>query len=117
MTYKVILITENKTWEEALFYCRENYRDLVSITNLEEQKWVEERARKMPPLLMSGWDCATPVLWNSGSGSTMKWSCIKTGLLKDTSISVTLVEPWAHKDNISGSKNDNEKFNFMCSKF
>ncbi|XP_042257163.1 C-type mannose receptor 2-like [Thunnus maccoyii] len=43
---KVILINENKTWEEALYYCRENHRDLVSITNLHQQSWVKERAKK-----------------------------------------------------------------------
>ncbi|XP_042257161.1 macrophage mannose receptor 1-like isoform X3 [Thunnus maccoyii] len=42
---KVILIRENKTWEEALYYCREKYRDLVSITNLHQQNWVKERAK------------------------------------------------------------------------
>ncbi|KAL7374476.1 hypothetical protein ABVT39_001390 [Epinephelus coioides] len=43
---KVILIKENKTWEEALNYCREKHCDLVSITNDDQQRWVQERAKK-----------------------------------------------------------------------
>ncbi|XP_030609383.1 snaclec 5-like [Archocentrus centrarchus] len=50
---KVILITENKTWEEALYYCRENYRDLVSITNPQEQGWVQEKVN----------NASTPFVW------------------------------------------------------
>ncbi|KAJ4949608.1 hypothetical protein JOQ06_021118 [Pogonophryne albipinna] len=42
---KVILIKENKTWDEALTYCRENYRDLVSITDSHQQKLVEKKAK------------------------------------------------------------------------
>ncbi|CAI5685717.1 unnamed protein product [Oreochromis niloticus] len=41
---KLILIRENKTWEEALNYCRQKHHDLVSISNPEEQRWVQERA-------------------------------------------------------------------------
>ncbi|XP_037614154.1 C-type mannose receptor 2-like [Sebastes umbrosus] len=41
----VILIKESKTWEEALYYCQDHYHDLVSITNLDEQRWVQERAK------------------------------------------------------------------------
>ncbi|XP_063751373.1 C-type mannose receptor 2-like, partial [Eleginops maclovinus] len=42
---KVILINENKTWDEALDYCRENHHDLVSITDHHQQRWVEKRAK------------------------------------------------------------------------
>ncbi|XP_026009595.1 C-type lectin lectoxin-Phi2-like [Astatotilapia calliptera] len=42
---KLILINENKTWEEALDYCRLHHTDLVSITNPHQQRWVERRAK------------------------------------------------------------------------
>ncbi|XP_033961577.1 C-type mannose receptor 2-like [Pseudochaenichthys georgianus] len=42
---KVILIKEKKTWDEALDYCRANHRDLVSITDRHQQRWVEKRAK------------------------------------------------------------------------
>ncbi|XP_038586827.1 L-selectin-like [Micropterus salmoides] len=45
MTDKVILIKESKNWMETLYYCRENYSDLVSITNPHQQRWVQERAK------------------------------------------------------------------------
>ncbi|XP_030247663.1 macrophage mannose receptor 1-like [Sparus aurata] len=41
----VILIKENKTWEEAINYCREKHNDLISITDAEQQRWVQERAK------------------------------------------------------------------------
>ncbi|XP_036452681.1 macrophage mannose receptor 1-like [Colossoma macropomum] len=37
----LILIKEQKTWREALRYCRENHVDLVSVHTEEIQKWVE----------------------------------------------------------------------------
>ncbi|KAI4790303.1 hypothetical protein KUCAC02_034709 [Chaenocephalus aceratus] len=42
---KVILIKENKTWDEALTYCREKHHDLVSITDRHQQRWVQEKAK------------------------------------------------------------------------
>ncbi|XP_039667174.1 macrophage mannose receptor 1-like [Perca fluviatilis] len=41
----VILINQSMIWEDALYYCRDHYRDLVSITNLDDQRWVQERAK------------------------------------------------------------------------
>uniref|UniRef100_A0A3Q4GGN4 C-type lectin domain-containing protein n=1 Tax=Neolamprologus brichardi TaxID=32507 RepID=A0A3Q4GGN4_NEOBR len=52
-TYKLILIKKNKTWEEALNYCRQKHHDLVSISNPEEQRWVQERAKT----------ASTPFVW------------------------------------------------------
>ncbi|KAL7875531.1 hypothetical protein AOLI_G00104940 [Acnodon oligacanthus] len=37
----LILINQNKTWREALRYCRENHVDLVSVHTEEIQRWVE----------------------------------------------------------------------------
>ena len=51
----------------------------------------------------SGLDCATPALWISGSGSVMRSSPIRTGPHLDRRMSVTCLEPWTEKDNISGS--------------
>ncbi|KAI4886762.1 hypothetical protein NFI96_027920, partial [Prochilodus magdalenae] len=44
--YKLILIQQNLTWREALWYCRENHLDLVSVHSEEIQLWVKEVAQK-----------------------------------------------------------------------
>lgn len=31
--WKIVLVQKNKTWEEALQYCRENYRGLACLTS------------------------------------------------------------------------------------
>ncbi|KAG9274679.1 macrophage mannose receptor 1-like [Astyanax mexicanus] len=42
----LILIKQEKTWKEALRYCRENHVDLVSVHTAGIQRWVKIVARK-----------------------------------------------------------------------
>uniref|UniRef100_A0A3B3YQT0 C-type lectin domain-containing protein n=1 Tax=Poecilia mexicana TaxID=48701 RepID=A0A3B3YQT0_9TELE len=52
---KLILINKNKTWEDALYHCRDHYHDLVTITNMDDQMWVQEKVRKATsPLVWMG---------------------------------------------------------------
>ncbi|XP_016520442.1 C-type mannose receptor 2-like [Poecilia formosa] len=52
---KLILINKNKTWEDALYHCRDHYHDLVTIINMDDQIWVQEKVRKATsPLVWMG---------------------------------------------------------------
>uniref|UniRef100_A0A096LSV2 C-type lectin domain-containing protein n=2 Tax=Poecilia formosa TaxID=48698 RepID=A0A096LSV2_POEFO len=42
---KVILIKENKTWKDALTYCRDHHHGLVTITNMIDQISVQQEAQ------------------------------------------------------------------------
>ncbi|XP_031441193.1 macrophage mannose receptor 1-like [Clupea harengus] len=42
---KLVLVRQNKTWIEALQYCREHHVDLVSVTSERIQRWVRGRAK------------------------------------------------------------------------
>ncbi|XP_062410772.1 macrophage mannose receptor 1-like [Sardina pilchardus] len=42
---ELVLVRENKTWREALQYCREHHVDLVSVTTDHIQRWVSELAK------------------------------------------------------------------------
>ncbi|KAK1155270.1 lymphocyte antigen 75-like, partial [Acipenser oxyrinchus oxyrinchus] len=43
---KLFLVKENKTWEEAVEYCRSNHTDLVSIESKEEHNRVSQEANE-----------------------------------------------------------------------
>ncbi|XP_067435239.1 macrophage mannose receptor 1-like [Thunnus thynnus] len=110
---EVILIRENKTWEEALYYCREKYRDLISITNLHQQRWVEERAKKADSLyiwLGLRYTC-TLVFWFWVSDEVVShenWD--SDGQINECDMSGA-IKRGEHK---WFSRHDNEKFNFIC---
>ncbi|XP_067436988.1 snaclec 5-like [Thunnus thynnus] len=114
---KVILIRENKTWEEALYYCRENHRDLVSITNLHQQRWVKERAKKADsPYIWLGlrYTCTLDFwFWVSDEVVSYKnWA--SPGQKDECDMSGAMDRGGKHK---WFSQHDNKKYNFICSKF
>ena len=112
MTDEVILIRENKTWEEALYYCRENHRDLVSITNLDEQRWIQEKAKKADsPYIWLGlhYTCTLDFwFWVSDEAVSYKnWA--SDGLINECDMSGAMDRGGRHE---WFSQPDNEKFNF-----
>ncbi|XP_054914561.1 secretory phospholipase A2 receptor-like [Poeciliopsis prolifica] len=113
---KVILIKEKKTWHEALTYCRDHHDDLVTITNMDEQIWIQEKVK----------DASTPFVWlGLRFNCTLNfwfWVCKQMiGYKNSTSAG------WMNDCNTSGAmqaggehrwfqRNDTEELNFICSK-
>ncbi|CAI5686184.1 unnamed protein product [Oreochromis niloticus] len=111
----LILVRENKTWEEALYYCRENYNDLVSITNIREQNWIQEKVK----------EANSTYVWLG-----LRYTCT-LGFWFWVTDEVVKYEKWASDGttdgcDMSGAMNvgsphkwskqaDNQKFNFICS--
>ncbi|XP_043953408.1 C-type mannose receptor 2-like [Gambusia affinis] len=114
---KVILIKENKTWEEALTYCRDHHHDLVTITNMDDQRWIQEKVKK----------ASTDYVWTGlrYTNTLDFWFWV--------SDEVVIYKNWAEGEpmddcDMSGAmetrgkhqwlgKNDGETFNFICSKY
>uniref|UniRef100_I3KUZ5 C-type lectin domain-containing protein n=1 Tax=Oreochromis niloticus TaxID=8128 RepID=I3KUZ5_ORENI len=113
---KLILIRENKTWEEALNYCRQKHHDLVSISNPHQQRWVQERAKNAStPFVWLGlrYSC-TLDLWfliNDNRVCYERWA--SGGKTEDCSTYVAMTTGGQHK---WVSQKKNETFNFMCIK-
>ncbi|XP_035771599.1 putative C-type lectin domain family 20 member A [Neolamprologus brichardi] len=113
---KLILIKENKTWEEALNYCENNYKGLVSITNPEVQGRVQEKAK----------NADSPYVWIG-----LSYKCT-LGLWLWVSDYVVCYDKWATEGKTEGcdmsvgvdrggqhewfSRRNNETYNFICSK-
>ncbi|XP_032438352.1 C-type mannose receptor 2-like [Xiphophorus hellerii] len=113
----VILIKENKTWEDALTYCRGHHHDLVTITNMDDQRWIQEKVK----------NASTPFVW---IGLHYAWSLHFWFWVSDEEVSY---ENWASCPqmddcDVSGAmetrgghkwleKKDSETFNFICSKY
>uniref|UniRef100_A0A3B5L8H9 C-type lectin domain-containing protein n=1 Tax=Xiphophorus couchianus TaxID=32473 RepID=A0A3B5L8H9_9TELE len=116
---KLILIKENKTWKEALTYCRdreERNDDLVTITNMDGQRWIQEKVK----------NASTPFVWLGLRFNCFKniwfWVC-KEKISYQNSTSAG----WMNNCNTSGAmqaggehrwfqRNDTEELNFLCSK-
>ncbi|KAK2862937.1 hypothetical protein Q5P01_002470 [Channa striata] len=110
---KVILINENKTWVEALNYCREKYHDLVSITSLDEQRWIQDRAKNASsPYVWLGlrYSCTLDFwFWvNDEKISYTNWSPNKTDECDMSAAMET------GRKNQWVTKPDNEEHNFIC---
>ncbi|XP_043954174.1 C-type mannose receptor 2-like [Gambusia affinis] len=115
MTDKVILIKENKTWEDALTYCRDHHDDLVIITNMEEQRWIQEKVK----------NASTDYVWLGLRFHCLKnvwfWVCKErtsyknptSAGLKDCNTSGAMQAGGEHR---WFQRNDTEKLNFICSK-
>ncbi|XP_055799584.1 macrophage mannose receptor 1-like, partial [Salvelinus fontinalis] len=116
---KLVLVSENKTWSEALWHCRHLNMELVSVHNHSIQHWVKQEAKMASsPYVWLGlrYTCTLDFWfwvngeescyhnWADGEGySTSKEQCGNTGAIeRDGGKWVGLPET--------------DKFNFICSK-
>ncbi|XP_036002865.1 C-type mannose receptor 2-like [Fundulus heteroclitus] len=113
---KTILIKENKTWEEALYYCRDHHHDLVTITNLDEQRWVQEKAKKASTdyVWMGLRYTCTLDFWFWVSGKVVSYqNWAPDGLMDDCDMSGAMETGGEHQ---WFKRNDSDKLNFICIK-
>uniref|UniRef100_A0A3Q2P5C2 C-type lectin domain-containing protein n=1 Tax=Fundulus heteroclitus TaxID=8078 RepID=A0A3Q2P5C2_FUNHE len=112
---KVILIKESKTWEEALYYCRDHHHDLVTITNLDEQRWVQEKAKNASTgYVWTGlrYTC-TLDFWFWVSDEVVSYeNWAPDGLMDDCDMSGAMETGGEH---LWRKRNDLMTFNFICS--
>ncbi|XP_054881207.1 C-type mannose receptor 2-like [Poeciliopsis prolifica] len=113
---KSILIKQKMNWEDALYYCRDYHHDLVTITNMDDQRWIQEKVK----------NASTPFVWLG-----LRYTCT-LDLWFWVSDEVVSYQNWASDEpmddcDMSGAmetggdhqwrkKNDTETFNFFCSK-
>ncbi|XP_029622600.1 C-type mannose receptor 2-like [Salmo trutta] len=116
---ELVLVTENKTWSEALWHCRDLDMELVSAHNQSIQHWVQQRAKKASShfvWLGLRYTCTLDFwFWVNGEEScyhnwadregynTSKEQCGNTGAIQRDG------GQWV-------GKAENERFNFICSK-
>uniref|UniRef100_A0A8C4DJH9 C-type lectin domain-containing protein n=1 Tax=Dicentrarchus labrax TaxID=13489 RepID=A0A8C4DJH9_DICLA len=107
----------NKTWEDALYYCRENYNDLASITNLKEQRWIQQKAKNAStPFVWLGlrYTC-TLEFWFWVSDEVVGYKNWASGVRNDEcDMSGGMERGGEHK---WSSRPDNNMYNFICSTF
>ncbi|XP_017165810.1 C-type mannose receptor 2-like [Poecilia reticulata] len=104
---KIILIKESKTWPEALTYCRGHHHDLVTITNMDEQKLVQQEAQF----------ASTPFVWIglrfNCSESIWFWVCDNWTWNGQNDCNMFGVMQ-ARGEYQLFQRNGSEKFNFIC---
>ncbi|KAJ7997485.1 hypothetical protein DPEC_G00229510 [Dallia pectoralis] len=116
---ELVLVQENKTWSDAVSYCREHGWELVSVLNQNIQDWVQHRAQ----------NASSPFVWLG-----LRYSCA-LGFWFWVSGNDSCYQNWAGGQNhntaseqarITGAMNrtggqwvsqpENETYNFICSR-
>lgn len=112
----MILIKDNKTWEDASTYCRVNHTDLVSITSAEVKTSVISLANKAwTPYVWLGLRYSRTLgLWFWVNDRIMCYNWTAVGATMDSDMFGVMMTSREHNyRGFSGSKN--ETFNFICS--
>ncbi|XP_014827776.1 PREDICTED: C-type mannose receptor 2-like [Poecilia mexicana] len=112
----VILIKENKTWEDALTYCRDHHHDLVTITNMEDQRWIQEKVKNASTdyVWMGLRYTCTLDFWFWVSDEVVRYkNWALDGQMDDCDMSGAMETGGEHQ---WFKRNDDEMLNFICSK-
>ncbi|XP_064879506.1 macrophage mannose receptor 1-like [Oncorhynchus nerka] len=116
---KLVLVSENKTWSEALRYCRDRNMELVSVHNHSIQHWVRQKAKM----------ASSPFVWLG-----LRYTCTLEFWFWVNG-EESCYHNWAHGEGYNTSKDqygntgaierdggkwvglpETDKFNFICSK-
>lgn len=113
----MILIRENKTWEDAWIYCRENYEDLVSITDARQLELIAARAKMADTdHVWLGLRYNTRYLWFWVTGerfSYNRWDSDYEQKSRSCYASAAMEMGGGH---MWFQRDDDEKLNFICIK-
>uniref|UniRef100_A0A3P9NMM1 C-type lectin domain-containing protein n=1 Tax=Poecilia reticulata TaxID=8081 RepID=A0A3P9NMM1_POERE len=112
---KYILVKENKTWEDALTYCRDHHHDLVTITDMDDQRWIQEKVKVASTgyVWMGLSYACTLDLWFWVSDEVVSYKNWASGEpMDDCDMSGAMETRGKHQWR---KKDDTEKFNFICS--
>ncbi|KAJ8336583.1 hypothetical protein SKAU_G00378030 [Synaphobranchus kaupii] len=112
----LILVKQNKTWDEALTYCRQHHDDLVSVSTETLQHWVKRRAENASTshvwlglrfsctLRFWFWVNSEGLCYDNWASGNPGSECGRTGAIKSRNR-----QKWVSLPNT-------ERLNFICSK-
>uniref|UniRef100_A0A3P9NNW6 C-type lectin domain-containing protein n=1 Tax=Poecilia reticulata TaxID=8081 RepID=A0A3P9NNW6_POERE len=116
VTDNVILIKEKMNWEDALTYCTDHHHDLVTITNMDDQRWIQEKVKEASTdyVWMGLRFTYTLDFWFWVSDEVVSYkNWALDGKMDDCDMSGAME---TKGDHLWKKVKDTEKFNFICSK-
>ncbi|XP_008433403.1 lithostathine-1-beta-like [Poecilia reticulata] len=103
-------------WEDALYYCRDHHHDLVTITNMDDQRWIQKKVKNASTdyVWMGLSYACTLDFWFWVSDDVVSYKNWASGEpMDDCDMSGAMETGGKHQ---WFKKKDTEKFNFICSK-
>uniref|UniRef100_A0A8C6M1L6 C-type lectin domain-containing protein n=1 Tax=Nothobranchius furzeri TaxID=105023 RepID=A0A8C6M1L6_NOTFU len=111
------LIQRNIIYKEALFYCRDHHHDLVTITNTDDQRLIQEKVKNASTTFVwiGLYYCFIQNSWFWVSDQIVCYdNWVSGGPENDCGMSGAMQTDGQHQ---WVKRNETEEFNFICSKF